>query len=1157
MRSVGFGRPVGALPTLAILFASVLVSISSVAGAPPAAASTISVSTTADVVDPNDGVTSLREAITAANANPGDDTVVLAAGASYAISLGCSGTATELANASGSLDVTDAAGTLTIAGNGASITGCPAGSPLQDAVFATAGASLALDHVVLHDAFQGVSIRNPVSGGGSPSPSIVFTDTTATRLGSGSPGGVIDRTMLWASYPGPSITFTRSSVDDNGGPVVRAYDRRGSLTITDSSVSRNAAGVADQSVGDVTILRSHLDGNGTSGGWSIGRFGGSLSVTDSTLNGNHGFVVFGAGPTSILRSHIDGTTAVSGLVPAIALAAECNGSPVAITDSSLSGSSGPAGQATAIVVECQYPYSGQTPPPSTSLTLTRSTISHNQTAIYVGALRTYTIDVVDSHLDDNGTTGIQATGSSVVVGGTTYPASVPITLRRSTVDRNGAQGGGGGITSDRGPLTVEDSSVSGNVRSSTCTSRCAGGISVWKGDLAVHGSTVASNTTAAANAVGGVGCFDAASACAFDTSTIAGNSATGTGGTGGAWSAGSPTVQWSTLADNSGSLTAELGAAGTLSIGASVVGRSSSSAAPECRSSSISSGGHNVGSDGSCGLTGPGDVPNAGDPKLGPLGANGGPTPTREPLSGSPVLDLVPAGVAGCPGVDQRGWPRPAGASCDTGAVEVSSAVVDGQVLDPDGHGVTGLQVSLVDPWWGVVVAGPVTTDASGAWSLRVPPGTYRLTVHDPSGTWSDRWSGDTTSFPTSSAFAVSAAGQHTEVLHLVRRGFDIGGTVHAVGGAPVSGVVVTVYDGVWGVPIGVSSTTAADGTYAVHVPPGTYRLGFHDPSGTWGDRFTGDVPTWLASSTVTAPDGGSATVDVTLHAPFASLSGRLTRTGGEPVAGVYVVVGGPYGNIVALGQSDADGRWSLPNVTPGRDIVAFYDPSFRHPLSFWDAQLAQSAATPLVLDGGDVSVLDQQLVDGGVITGRATSGGAPVSGLAVWLLDPTGAGVALVVTDAAGRFSFVVPSGTYEVLVVDPAMLRGDSAWSLRPVVVAGQDVIDLGVAAAVAAGERFGVSYASSVSTGDVPLVGVGCDPAVEHPGASLAGADLSARSLRGCDLTGADLSGANLTGTDLSGVALAGATLTGVVSDGTFGEPASLPAGWVLQGGHLVQV
>ena len=44
-------------------------------------------------------------------------------------------------------------------------------------------------------------------------------------------------------------------------------------------------------------------------------------------------------------------------------------------------------------------------------------------------------------------------------------------------------------------------------------------------------------------------------------------------------------------------------------------------------------------------LEGPGDRQNAGDPELGALGDNGGPTPTMMPLVGSPLLDTVPLDV--------------------------------------------------------------------------------------------------------------------------------------------------------------------------------------------------------------------------------------------------------------------------------------------------------------------------------------------------------------------------------------------------------------------------------------------------------------------------------------------------------------------------------
>ena len=74
--------------------------------------------------------------------------------------------------------------------------------------------------------------------------------------------------------------------------------------------------------------------------------------------------------------------------------------------------------------------------------------------------------------------------------------------------------------------------------------------------------------------------------------------------------------------------------------------------------------------DATCAAVGIDVVTHGGDPQLGPLAANGGPTTTRLPAVGSPVGGLVPL-VSCSVATDQRGNVRPSGAACEAGAVEI------------------------------------------------------------------------------------------------------------------------------------------------------------------------------------------------------------------------------------------------------------------------------------------------------------------------------------------------------------------------------------------------------------------------------------------------------------------------------------------------------
>jgi hypothetical protein len=142
----------------------------------------------------------------------------------------------------------------------------------------------------------------------------------------------------------------------------------------------------------------------------------------------------------------------------------------------------------------------------------------------------------------------------------------------------------------------------------------------------------------------------------------------------------------------------------------------------------------------------------SGDPLLGPLQNNGGPTMTRLPLAGSPAID---GGIAAiCAAVDQRGTTRPQGVGCDIGAVEVVAtppvlSLPDDLTLEATGPGgaVATFSATAVD--YAGDAAGVVCTPPSGStFTLGTAPvncsatdivnqttlGSFNVTVQDTTG---------------------------------------------------------------------------------------------------------------------------------------------------------------------------------------------------------------------------------------------------------------------------------------------------------------------------------------------------------------------------------------------------------------------------------------
>ena len=240
---------------------------------------------------------------------------------------------------------------------------------------------------------------------------------------------------------------------------------------------------------------------------------------------------------------------------------------------------------------------------------------------------------------------------------------------------------GGGIY-NQGTLTLNDSTVSENGSLSQGVVG-AGILNDSGGTLTIHRSTINDKVTGS----GGGGITNRGT-LAIENSTISHNTAFGPGGI----DTGTGTITSSTLTGNQGVFGGALCCGPFLVLRNSIVaGNVSNGYGGDCLGGVVSAG-HNLGGDGSCAFTAPGDVDGV-DPHLGILADNGGPTRTHELLNGSPAIDA--GDPVDCPATDQREIPRPQGAACDIGSFEVEDGSSE---CAPDTTPPTG---SIVSPTTG------------------------------------------------------------------------------------------------------------------------------------------------------------------------------------------------------------------------------------------------------------------------------------------------------------------------------------------------------------------------------------------------------------------------------------------------------------------------
>ncbi len=245
-----------------------------------------------------------------------------------------------------------------------------------------------------------------------------------------------------------------------------------------------------------------------------------------------------------------------------------------------------------------------------------------------------------------------------------YNSNSALTLIRVALRDNLGEGYsyGGGLYAN-GDLEARDCQFTGNV-----TSGEGGGIYQGGSDyILLDGCLIAENM---AEYGGG---FANNNLAILINTTISGNTATANGGGISQWNDADLKIHYSTITNNVNTANSNGWAIHdplVIEIYNSII---TAEEGKKACTSLIDAGHHNIGSDTTCDST-----ILVEDPQLGILKDNGGATLTHALLVGSPAIDAAGDGgnAIACPGMDQRGFPRPFDgdqdqvAVCDIGAFE-------------------------------------------------------------------------------------------------------------------------------------------------------------------------------------------------------------------------------------------------------------------------------------------------------------------------------------------------------------------------------------------------------------------------------------------------------------------------------------------------------
>ncbi len=294
-------------------------------------------------------------------------------------------------------------------------------------------------------------------------------------------------------------------------------------------------------------------------------------------------------------------------------------------------------------------------------------------------------------------------------------------------------------------------------------------------------------------------------------------------------------------------------------------------------------------------------------------------------------------------------------------------------------------------------------TTAGGAYSIRVPSGTYDIDFRPPAGNaYTDKVRRG----------LVVAGSDISGLVDTLGSGFTISGTVQDKHNAKLKNVDIDVFDECTGAKMAnAHDNTDVNGNYSINLPAGTYTVEYNAPhcKPVESTRVTGLLVD-------RSKNYGTETLrDAVL------VSGVVLRSNGQPCADAKI----KFYDVTAAGaprqpadndHADATGAFAIYVPAGTYDINAEPPAGISDQVGHWNNVVA----------GGNVNIGTVQCAAGIAVSGHLTApGGGPAVNVNINAVDSaTRASVRLAhdASDASGNFTVVVPAGTYDFQYDPPA---------------------------------------------------------------------------------------------------------------------------------------